>query len=61
MPVYIDPMTASEIAETLGIKVYTIAIGTTGRALSPIQKRQMGATYLVCKMSILMKPCLKYF
>ena len=39
---YIDPMTASEIAETLGIKVYTIAIGTTGRALSPIQKTADG-------------------
>lgn len=31
----IDPITAAEIAESYGIRVYTIGVGTKGRALSP--------------------------
>lgn len=31
----VDPVTASEIAKQLGIKVYTIGVGTNGRAMMP--------------------------
>lgn len=40
---YIDPHTAAEIAEELGIKVYTIGIGTNGMALSPVAIRHDGS------------------
>lgn len=33
---FIDPTTASEMAKALGIKVYTIGIGTNGMAMSPV-------------------------
>ena len=33
----IDPMTAAEIAKTFGIRVYTIGIGTKGKAPYPFQ------------------------
>lgn len=33
---FIDPNTASEMAKALGIKVYTIGIGTNGMAMSPV-------------------------
>src|SRR5690554_1466474 len=33
---FIDPSTASEMAKSLGIKVYTIGIGTNGMAMSPV-------------------------
>lgn len=33
---FIDPMTASEMAKSLGIRVYTIGIGTNGMAMSPV-------------------------
>lgn len=33
----IDPRTAKEIAKTLGIKVYTIGVGTEGFAPTPVQ------------------------
>lgn len=33
----IDPQTAAELAHTFGIRVYTIAIGTTGKAPYPFQ------------------------
>ncbi len=32
----VDPLTAAEIAKTFGIRVYTIGIGTRGKALAPI-------------------------
>ena len=32
---YIDPLTATELAKTYGIKVYTIAVGTNGIAMKP--------------------------
>ncbi|MFT5337752.1 MAG: Ca-activated chloride channel family protein [Luteibaculaceae bacterium] len=32
----IEPMTAADIAKTMGIKVYTIGVGTKGKALSPV-------------------------
>ena len=34
----IDPNTATELAKSLGIKVYTIGIGTNGTALFPVAK-----------------------
>lgn len=34
----IDPRTASEIAKEYGIKVYTIGIGTNGKAMFPVAK-----------------------
>ena len=39
---YIKPMTAAEIAEEIGVKVYTIGVGTMGNAVSPISKRPDG-------------------
>jgi Ca-activated chloride channel family protein len=33
----IDPLTAAEIAKTFGIRVYTIGIGTNGKAPYPVQ------------------------
>ncbi len=32
----VAPLTAAEIAKTFGVRVYTIGVGTTGKALSPI-------------------------
>ncbi|MBN4052199.1 VWA domain-containing protein [Sphingobacteriaceae bacterium AH-315-L07] len=34
---FIDPMTAAEIAETFGIRVYTIGVGKKGTAPYPVQ------------------------
>ncbi|HFC01273.1 MAG TPA: VWA domain-containing protein [Phaeodactylibacter sp.] len=39
---YIKPMTAAEIARELGIKVYTIGVGSRGSALTPISRRSNG-------------------
>ena len=39
---FIDPRTASELAQEFGIKVYTIGLGTNGLALSPIGMRPGG-------------------
>jgi Ca-activated chloride channel family protein len=33
---FVDPMTAAEIAREMGIKVYTIGLGTNGSALFPV-------------------------
>lgn len=33
----VPPITAAEIAKTLGVRVYTIGVGTNGEALSPVQ------------------------
>ncbi len=35
---FVDPKTATELAKGLGIKVYTIGIGTKGMALSPFSR-----------------------
>jgi len=40
---FIDPVTAAEIAKELGIKVYTIGIGTNGYAPFPVAKRPDGS------------------
>jgi Ca-activated chloride channel family protein len=39
---YIDPQTAADLARELGVKVYTIAVGTMGQALSPVSRRMDG-------------------
>lgn len=39
---YIKPMTAAEIAEEIGVKVYTIGVGSTGMAMSPVSRRTNG-------------------
>jgi Ca-activated chloride channel homolog len=35
---FVDPRTATELAKNLGIKVYTIGLGTNGMALFPVSK-----------------------
>ena len=39
---FVDPKTAAELAKNLGIKVYTIGLGTNGMALSPYYKDSAG-------------------
>jgi Ca-activated chloride channel family protein len=39
----IAPLTAAEIAKTFGVRVYTIGIGTQGKALSPIARYPDGS------------------
>jgi Ca-activated chloride channel family protein len=39
---YVKPMTAAEIAEEFGVKVYTIGVGSTGDALTPVSRRSDG-------------------
>lgn len=39
---YIAPMQAAEIAQTLGIRVYTVGIGTEGVVMSPAQRNPDG-------------------
>lgn len=41
----IDPVTAAELAQSLGIKVYTIGIGTRGMAPYPIEDPIFGTRY----------------
>ena len=38
----IQPLDAAQIAKTYGIRVYTIGVGSTGRALSPVTRYQNG-------------------
>lgn len=40
---FIDPKTASEIAEEYGIRVYTIGVGSTGTAPYPTNRRYPGS------------------
>ncbi len=39
---YVKPITAAEIASEFGIKTYTIGVGTTGDALTPVSRRSDG-------------------
>ncbi|MGK0390243.1 MAG: Ca-activated chloride channel family protein [Maribacter sp.] len=39
---YYDPMDAANMAKTLGIRVYTIGVGTIGDALAPVRRRSNG-------------------
>jgi Ca-activated chloride channel family protein len=42
----IDPLTAAEIAQTMGIKVYTIGAGKPGNALYPVEDPVFGKRYV---------------
>lgn len=39
---YIKPMTAAEIADEFDVKVYTIGVGSRGKALTPVSRRSNG-------------------
>jgi Ca-activated chloride channel family protein len=39
---YIKPLTAAEIAKEYDMKIYTIGVGTTGAALTPVNRRNDG-------------------
>ncbi len=39
---YIDPVTAAQIAKEYNVKVYTIGVGSEGRALTPVNRRANG-------------------
>ncbi|MEM6967553.1 MAG: VWA domain-containing protein [Bacteroidota bacterium] len=39
---YIKPLTAAEIAREIGVKVYTIGVGSRGSARTPIRRRSNG-------------------
>ncbi len=39
---YIKPLTSAEIAQEFNIKVYTIGVGSTGEALTPVSRRSDG-------------------
>ncbi|MGB5106652.1 MAG: VWA domain-containing protein [Candidatus Zixiibacteriota bacterium] len=42
----IDPLTAAEIAKTLGIRIYTIGAGKLGKALYPVDDPIFGRRYV---------------
>jgi len=42
---YIKPMTAAQIADELGVRVYTIGVGSMGEAISPTSRRSDGRYY----------------
>ena len=39
---YVKPITAAEIAREFDVKVYTIGVGSTGDALTPVSRRSDG-------------------
>jgi Ca-activated chloride channel homolog len=47
----IGPIRAAEIAKSLGIKVYTIGLGTEGTVLSPLREGPLG-TYIFAKRNM---------
>jgi Ca-activated chloride channel family protein len=49
---FIDPLTAAGIAKKLGIKVYTIGIGTTGMAKVPLTDMNGNKSYQYIHVSI---------
>ncbi len=48
----IDPTTAARLAQTLGVKVYAIGVGTKGEAPYPIQDPFFGKRYVYLKADI---------
>ena len=48
----VAPVTASEIASSFGVRVYTIGIGTKGMAMTPVRKTERGFHYEQRKVSI---------
>ena len=50
---YIDPMSATELAQKYGVKVYTIGVGSTGDAPMPMSRRSDGTfIYSMVKVEI---------
>ncbi len=43
---YFKPLTAGELAKELGIKVYSIGVGTIGEALTPVSRLSDGSFFL---------------
>jgi Ca-activated chloride channel homolog len=39
---YIDPLTAAQMAEEMGVRVYTIGVGSLGIARAPVDRRRDG-------------------
>lgn len=48
----VEPLTAAEIADSLGIKVYTIGIGTQGQAPYPVENLFGGIEYQMMDVNI---------
>ena len=48
----INPLTAAEVAKTMGVKIYTIGAGKPGSALYPIQDPIFGKRYVYMKNEI---------
>ncbi len=48
----VDPITAARIAESLGIKIYTIGAGSMGTALYPVNDPLMGRRYVPMPVEI---------
>ena len=42
----IEPLKAAELASTLGIKIYTVGVGTKGRAPFPVRRSRTGQIYV---------------
>jgi Ca-activated chloride channel family protein len=41
----VDPLTAARVAQTFGVKVYTVGVGTQGAALTPVDDPLFGRRY----------------
>ncbi|MBN2244184.1 MAG: VWA domain-containing protein [Acidobacteria bacterium] len=48
----IQPVDAAEIAKTLGIKIYTVGVGSTGTARIPVDDPVYGRTYVNMQVDI---------
>ena len=48
----IDPVTAAQLAQTLGLRVYSIAVGTHGEARFPIDDPVFGRRYVRMRVEI---------
>lgn len=48
----IDPTTAATLAQTLGIRIYTIGVGTRGEAPYPVQDPFLGKRYVYLRADI---------
>lgn len=48
----IDPLTAAQIAKALGVRIYTIGVGTRGNALYPVDDPFFGRRYVSMPVEI---------
>ena len=48
----VDPLTAAELARAIGVRVYTIGVGTTGMAPFPVDDPVFGRRYQQMKVEI---------